>query len=281
MSLIRNMQTIGLATLMACAVIAPQESFAATSKEEGVVAIVNGDKILKKDVMTALETLPIKGDDAKALMPMVLNQIIDEKLIDDAVVDAKIGESKEYKERLEVLRSQLSKQMYIEKMLKSKLSDDAVKAEYNKFKKEHKGKKEIHARHILLKTEVEAKQVIKDLDAGKDFAELATSRSEGPTSKNGGDLGFFAAEEMVPEFSTAAFKLKVGSYTKEPVKTQFGYHVIKVEEARDRKIPELAEVDGAIRNKLGQEALQKLLADLRGKAKIQLFDADGKPAAAE
>lgn len=279
MSFIRNMQTLGLATLMACATVSLQPGNVLAA-DETVLATVNGDKVLKKEVMNVVNNypVPVKEKDKPALIKMILSQMIDERLIDAEIVKSKINESKEYKERLEVIETQLAKQIYIERMLQGKMTDKAVKAEYAKFKKTYGGKMEVHARHILVPTETEAEQVIKDLDAGKDFAKLAQQRSSGPTAANGGDLGFFTEGDMVPEFSKAAFSLKPGTYTKTPVKTQFGYHVIKVEEKRERKVPPLeGELEGRIRNALGQEALQKHLDSLHAKAEIVIYDENGKP----
>lgn len=262
--------TLGLIMAALVAVSVP-------ARADTVVATVNGDKIMKKDVMEAVKNLPVKGADTEKVFPLVVDQVINEKLLDKAVSDAKIEQSKDYKARLSILQSQLAKQMYIEKMLKDKVSDGKVRAEYEQFREQNKGKTELHARHIIVPTKEEAEQAIKDLDGGMKFADVAKKRSSGPTSQNGGDLGWFAKEDMVPEFSEAAFKLKPGSYTKEPVKTQFGYHVIMVENKRTRQVPDIKQVDGAIRNKLGQEALEKLVADLRAKADIKRFDMNGKP----
>lgn len=245
--------------------------------EEGVAAIVNGDKIYTKDVNKAIETMGVKSADAEKLYPMVLEQIVNEKLIEEAVGKAKVTESEDYKKRLDVLKVQLAKQMYLENALKDKISDKAVKAEYEKFKKENAGKTEVHARHILVPTEEEAKQVVKDLDGGAKFEELAAKRSSGPAAANGGDLGYFAKEDMVPEFSKAAFALKKGEYTKTPVKTGFGWHVIKVEDKRERAVPEQAQLEMPIRNKLGQEALVGLAEKLRADAKVEKFDLKGNP----
>lgn len=247
--------------------------------EDAVSATVNGEKIYKKDVMQAIDKLPIKGAKAEEVYPLVVDQVINDKLLDDAVRAAKIESTDEYKTRLDIIEAQLAKQIYLENAVKDKISDKAVKDAYGKFKKENAGKEEIHARHILVPSEEEAKQAIKDLEGGAKFADLATKRSSGPAAANGGDLGWFVKEDMLPEFSAAAFKLKKGEYTKTPVKTKFGWHVIKVEEKRERKVPDLEQVEMPIRNKLGQDALQELIGELRAKSDIQRFDMDGKPMA--
>ncbi len=256
-------------------------SMPAWAQADGVAATVNGDKILVKDVDKAIEVLGVKGAAADQVKPEVLNQIINEKLIEEAIVKAKIGESEEYKKRLEVLKLQLQRQVFLEEQIKDKIGDKQVKAEYEKFVKQNKGKTEIRARHILVPSEEEAKQVIKDLDAGADFTELAKKRSSDPSSQRGGDLGYFLKEEMVEEFSKEAFSLKTGSYSKAPVKTQFGFHVIKVEEKREREVPKYEQVAEAIRQQLGNQALQQMIEGLRAKADIKTFIGGEAPAAAK
>lgn len=256
-------------------------SMPAWAQADGVAATVNGDKILVKDVDKAIEVLGVKGPQADQVKPEVLNQIINEKLIEEAIVKAKIGESQEYNKRLEVLKLQLQRQVFLEEQIKDKIGDKQVRAEYEKFAKQNKGKAEIRARHILVPSEAEALQVIKDLDGGADFAELAKKRSSDPSSQRGGDLGYFLKEEMVPEFSKEAFGLKTGSYSKAPVKTQFGFHVIKVEEKREREVPKFEQVAEAIRQQLGNQALQQMIEGLRAKADIKTFIGGEAPAPAK
>ncbi|MCE9507131.1 MAG: peptidylprolyl isomerase [Alphaproteobacteria bacterium] len=245
--------------------------------DEIVVATVNGDKIFKKDVLGALKSLPVPSADTEKVFPVVVDQMINEKLIDVETAKAEIEKSPEFQQRFAAMKAQLVKTVYLEKYLKDKITAKTVKAEYDKFKKENKGKEEVHARHIVVPSEEEAKKIIKELDGGAKFADLAKEKSSGPTAKNGGDVGFFAKGEIIPEFSDAAFKLKVGSYTKEPVKSQFGWHVIFVEEKRERAVPDLKDVEAAIRNKLGQGAIESLVKGLRAKADIKHFSMDGKP----
>ncbi len=251
--------------------------------DDTVIAVVNGDKIMKKDVMTAIKKLPVQaGKDTDKLFPLVVDEIINEKLIDDATKTAKVEDSPEYKTQLDALKGQLAKQIYVDKYLHEKVSDKAVKEEYNKFKKENEGKEEIHAKHLLVKTEDEAKEAIKELndadDKAAEFDKLVKQRSADTASAaNGGDLGWFAEEDMLPEFSKAAFALKPGTYTKEPVQTRFGYHVIYVLDKRPRQVPPLDQVGEAIRKKLSQDAVKDLIDGLRAKAQIKMYDMNGKP----
>ena len=275
----RHSVTAFIAAAIVATALFAAPAVAAAAADETVIAIVNGDKIMKKDVMSAMKNLPVKpGKDTDKLFPLVVDEIINEKLIDEASTAAKIDQSDDYKKKLDALKGQLVKQLYVEKILKDKVSDSAVKAEYKKFKEENEGKQEVHARHLLVKTEEEAKQAIKDLDAGEKFDAVAKSRSSDEGSAaNGGDLGWFAEEDMLPEFSKAAFSLKPGSWSKQAVKTKFGWHVIKVEAKRFREVPEMAKVEQAIRQKLTQDAVKDLILKLRAKAEIKMFDMNGKP----
>jgi peptidyl-prolyl cis-trans isomerase C len=176
------------------------------------------------------------------------------------------------------VKEDLVRQLYVEKYLKEKVSDAAVKAEYDKLKKDNKGVEEIHASHILVKTEDEAKQVIKDLDNGSKFGDLAKERSQDPSGKNGGDIGYIAkTDPILPAFTDALFKLKPGTYTKDPVHTQLGWHVIYAEDKRDRTVPDLKDIQDRIRKSLAQQAVQGLIQSLSAKADIKRYDMNGKP----
>lgn len=147
------------------------------------------------------------------------------------------------------------------------ITDEEIQAAYNKFKTTRSGQ-EYHARHILLKTEEEAKAVIKQLDEGADFAKLAAEKSIGPTKTKGGDLGWFTPDRMVKPFSEAVKQMNKGSYSKNPVKTQFGWHVILLEDSRDVAPPALDEVRKQLQTQLTQQRMQDYFEELRSKAKI-------------
>jgi peptidyl-prolyl cis-trans isomerase C len=273
----------GFAAMAAVAlVLMAQPAFAAANAgDDTVVATVNGDKILKKDVLGVIKSLPskepMKEEDTAKVFPIVVDQMINEKLLNSEKAKANIEGSPEFQQRMTMLHDQLLTNMYLEKYMKDRVNDRTIKAEYEKLKKDNKGKEEIHARQILLKTEEEAKEAIKALDSGANFQDLAKQRSMGPTAASGGDVGYFTKGELIPEFSDAAFKLKTGTYTKEPVKSQFGYHVILVEDRRPRNVPDLKDLEGTIRQKLQQDEMQKLVQGLRAKADIKRFDMNGKP----
>jgi peptidyl-prolyl cis-trans isomerase C len=152
------------------------------------------------------------------------------------------------------------------------ITDADVKARYDKEVAATPPEEEVKARHILVKTEEEAKKIIADLDAGKDFLELAKLSSDGPSAEQGGDLGYFTKGRMVPEFEAAAFELKPGEYTKTPVKTQFGFHVIKVDDRRPAAAPPLEQVSDQVRQVLLRERYAALLDEARAEAEVEVVD---------
>ena len=159
----------------------------------------------------------------------------------------------------------------------AKVDDKALEARYQQFLKDNPQQEEVRARHILVASEAVAKEIIADLKKGGDFAALAKAKSTDGSAKEGGDLGFFTREDMVPEFSEAAFALKPNEFTQEPVKSQFGWHVIKLEQRRQTAAPALADVRDQLTSEMSQEMITKIVEDLRKGAKIEKFDIEGKP----
>ena len=152
------------------------------------------------------------------------------------------------------------------------MTDADVKARYDKEVAALPKQEEVHARHILVKTEDEAKDVIKQLDAGKDFAELAKEKSTDPNKDDGGDLGYFSRGRMVKEFEDAAFALEKGTYSKTPIKTDFGYHVIKVEDKRDAPPPPFDQVKDQVRQLVMRDKYLALLNQAKASAKVDIMD---------
>jgi peptidyl-prolyl cis-trans isomerase C len=159
---------------------------------------------------------------------------------------------------------------------KAATTDEAMKKVYEEASKQITGEQEVHARHILVETEDEAKAVAEELKKGADFAELAKKKSKDPGASDGGDLGFFTKEQMVPEFSAVAFTLEPGKIS-DPVKSQFGWHIIKVEEKRARKAPDFEQVRAQIETYVTRKAQAEYVAKLREAAKVERMD---KPAEA-
>jgi peptidyl-prolyl cis-trans isomerase C len=216
------------------------------------------------------------------LYPWLLNQMVDNTLATQAGRKAKLQDDPAVKRRVAQLTDQVIAQAYIDQMLRKGITDAKLKARYDKYVKEAPPREEISARHILLANEADAKAVIDQLKKGGDFAALAKEKSTDPAGKtSGGDLGWFTKDQMVPEFADAAFKLKKGEITDTPVKTQFGWHVIKVEDRRTAAPPTFDQIKPQLGDQIAREMIGEKMKELRTGAKIEMFNPDGsKPAAA-
>ncbi len=211
----------------------------------------------------------------------LLNELVNTFMVANSKDGQTIGESAEIKAAVEVARARLIAQALIGNLLKNAPVDNAKVEKMYEERYAGKSGVEYKARHILLKTEDEAKAVIKELDGGADFAELAKSKSTGPSKTNGGDLGWFEPERMVAAFSEATVKLDNGSYSKEPVKTQFGWHVIKREDSREVPSPTLESVRAELEKELRSEHMTAYITAIRDKTKIEIQAPAVAPAPAE
>ncbi len=176
------------------------------------------------------------------------------------------------KRRIELLRARTLHNGYFQKKIQPNITEELMKERFEQESAKITPQQEVSARHILVKTEEEAKAIIKDLEAGKDFIELAKEKSTGPSGPNGGDLGFFGPGRMVPEFEQAAFKLEKGAFSKEPVKTQFGFHIIRVDEKRDQPKPTYEQSKQQIRQLMLTEAYGKAIEQSRTEVGVELLD---------
>jgi parvulin-like peptidyl-prolyl isomerase len=245
---------------------------------EAYYATVNGEKITKTDIAIVLQDPRVKFESLpKNAQNQVIEQIINKKLVSKMALNSGIENDPVFKENVEKIKMDLAFQVWQKnEVTKIKISDKELKDFYEKNKKEFKEKATSEARHILLKTEDEAKALIKELDAAKEkeakFIELAKTKSTGPSGPKGGYLGKFGAGQMVPEFETATNNLKKGEYSKTPVKTQFGFHVIYLIDKQEAKSSSFNEVKDRISQILLQNKynnnVQKLIEKLRKNAKI-------------
>lgn len=243
-----------------------------------VVATVDGSPIYRSDVIAVQRTLPAQYQQLpiEVLFPAVVERLIDTRLVVNAGRKENLQNDDEVKRRLAGLEDRVIQEVYLSRKIDAAVNEQAVRARFEQMAKSSPAKEEISARHILVQTEQEAKTVIADLKKGGDFAEIAKTKSIDPSGKqNGGDLGFFSREEMVPEFSEAAFKLKDGETTQAPVKSQFGWHVIRVE-ARRTQNASLEEMREQITNDLSQEVVSGMVTKMREGAKVERFGLDGQ-----
>ncbi|MER0239872.1 peptidylprolyl isomerase [Fulvimarina sp. MAC8] len=242
--------------------------------QSSVVATVGDEEITEADLNAAQNE--IGGDfqrvpeDQRRIA--VLAALIDIKVLAQAAEEASLQDDAETAATIDFLRDRTLHNAYFAKEGVSTVNDEELRARYDEEISAIEPEEEVHARHILLETEDEAKAVIKELQDGADFAEVAKEKSTGPTGPNGGDLGFFAKGQMVPPFSEAAFALEPGSITTEPVKTEYGWHVIKVEEKRQAEPPSFEQVQDQIRRAVLQEKYVGLVGDAREKLGVTYVD---------
>jgi len=264
--------------------------FASTLVSAQTLVTVNGSAITQEDVDSALmqatqgrfNQVPV--DKQAQFREQVLQQLIGKEL---AYGDAKktgVLKSKAFKDEYKKVQERVKKELAIQVWQKQQLdkivlSDKTLKEYYNKNKEEFNQKESVHARHILVKTEDEAKAIILELNPlsgiplKTKFIELAKAKSTGPSGPKGGDLGFFATGQMVPEFDATVFKMKVASITPKPVKTQFGYHVIYLEEKKSAQTRSFDEVKPFIDQRLKMEKFKDVMGakmeELQKKAVIK------------
>lgn len=260
----------------ACAGLLALPAAAAAQDEAGagdpVVARVNGEPIHYSEVMETAERLPQQYQARiKEILPALVDRLIDLKLLEDAAAEAGLADDPEVERRLARLEPEVMRDVYLERRVEDYMSAERLKRAYGEYREENPPQTEVKARHILLESEEDARQVIGELEAGADFAALAKERSTGPSAARGGDLGYFTRGEMVPAFSEAAFALEPGEYTDEPVESQFGWHVVKVEDRRTKQPKTLEEMEGQLREEMQREAVESLLSELRSGASVEKF----------
>ena len=245
-----------------------------------VVAKVGGVEILKSEIdlaVTGLDPQLANLPDAQKRVA-ALSSVIDIKLLAADASKEGLQDDATFKQRIAYLTDRELHNAYFKKHVVDAVTPDEVKARYEAEIAKIEPQDEVRARHILVKTEDEAKAVIADLDGGKDFVELAKEKSTDPNKSEGGDLGFFGKGRMVPEFEAVAFTLEPGTYTKEPVKTQFGFHVIKVEEKRKQQPPALEQVEGQVRQIVMRDKYVELLEKAKADAGVEIADPELKKA---
>lgn len=243
-------------------------------KNNGVAAVVNGEKITIAEMKEAYEQNPqIKAQASfEEFYAQALDIMVNSKLALQAATKANIQATPEYQKQLADIQDEVARQVYLEKQVEAKVTDAKIKEVYDEYLANFKPEKEVKAKHILVEEEDLAKDIIAQLDAKKaSFDDLAKKHS-----KDQADLGYFTAEVMVPEFSQAAMAMEPNTYSKEPVKTQFGYHVILVEDVRETKPQPLEAIENQIKMSLSQKAVAEVVKELNDNAKIEKFDLEGK-----
>ena len=272
----RHWRSLGLAVGLSLALLA-----GAHAEEDKVVATVNGQPITESELKIAITDL----DPQFARLPAeqqraaALSALIELRVMADEAVAKGLDKDPNFQLRMAMLNQRALHSEVVDKEVSKSITDEEIRARYDKEIAAQPPENEVHARHILVKTKEEADDIIKQLDGGADFEKLAGEKTEDPSGKtSGGDLGYFGAGQMVPEFEKAAFALEPGSYTKEPVQSQFGWHVIKVEDKRAKQPPAFDDVKEQLRNVVLREKYFELAKKLRAEAKVDIADADLKKA---
>lgn len=235
-----------------------------------VLATVNGKDVTMADVIATAQDLPQQyQSQLSSLFPALVERLIDFKLLEEAGREEGLADNEQVREAVERAESEAIGQIYLQQAIDEAATDERLQDAYEQYKADFEAKKEVQARHILVEEKEQAEELIAELDAGADFAALADEHSMDEGTE-GGDLGYFTQDRMVEPFADAAFEMESGSYSKEPVETEFGWHVIKVEDSRMTEPPEMSEVRGELEQQIASEAIEEILADLRADADIEM-----------
>ncbi|MFL1461333.1 peptidylprolyl isomerase [Roseococcus sp. DSY-14] len=258
---------------------------AAVADPNPVLARVDGQEIRLDEVMAAAaEALPaelrqVPPATLRAMLPpQVFAQLVDRAVTDRVMLAAArragLERDAELRRRVAAFEENELRDALLRQEVLPRLTDDALRARFERDRAARPAEEEVRARHILLREEAEARAVIQEIQRGAAFDEVARRRSTDPAGRtNGGDLGFFRRGDMVPDFATAAFALQPGQMTPNPVRTQFGWHVIRVEEKRTGQGPGFEESKEALRQSMIEEEVQAVVARLRGQARVELLEA--------
>jgi len=245
-----------------------------------VVARVNGEDVTRVDVFRFIQMMPgnLQQLPPSAIYPLAVDQVINTRVVEKKADTAGLENDPEVKKQLDMAKEQIIRGVFVQRELEKQISDADVKKAYDEFVANTPDVEEVKARHILVDSEALAKEIITKLEGGEDFAKLARENSKDPGNKDeGGDLGWFTQQQMVPEFGDAAFALAKGEMSKTPVKTQFGYHIIKVEDKRTQPKPSFEEMKQSLRTDLSRQRLESMVQEWRKEAKVERFDVNGNP----
>jgi len=253
----------------------------ARAQDDPVVARVNGTEVRQSDLAAAEEDLGgnIPQMTPEAKRDYLITFVGDMILVAKAAEAKKMGDTDDFKKKLAYARTKLLMEQLLQSEAKAAVTEAALHKVYDEAIGQMKKETEVRARHILVETEDEAKAVVAELKKGADFAELAKAKSKDPGSADGGDLGYFTKDQMVPEFSEVAFKLDKGQLS-DPVKSQFGWHVIKVEDKRMRQPPEFEKVRDQLENYVVRRQQSAVITKLRAEGKIERIGAPAPAAPA-
>ena len=268
-------------TLSVAAPVQAQSTPEAKSPEakNPVVATVNGEKVMLSEMQALHADLPeqVRKIPFERIYRPLLEQVIQIKVVAARARADGLEKTPEVANRLRTYAERLLQQAYLTRHVDRTVTEDQLARAYEAFVEDFRGEEQIRARHILVKTEKAALAIVEELEKGGKFAEIARRKSIGPSKTGGGDLGWFAKGQMVKPFADAAFALEKGAFTAAPVQTQFGWHVILLEDRRRKAAPPFEAKREEIKAELGQKLMAAEIERLRATAEIVRFGPDGKP----
>lgn len=258
----------------------PAAPVAKTPSPDSVIATVDNQKITISDIQRAASALPQQARQIqpKVLIPLLINQLIDQKAIQILAEKEGLSTKPEVKSAMDSAAGNVLQNAYLEQQVAPRITDASVKSYYQSHYANQKPEEEVHARHILVSTEAQAQDLIKKLDKGEDFAKLSSlSSTDKASAAAGGDLGWFKRGDMNPAFSNAAFSLKPGPVAQKPIHTEYGWHIVQVLGTRMAPVPTLEEVQTTIRRDMVREEVRKVVEAAEKQVKVTHYDNNGKP----
>lgn len=265
-----------ISTFMA---LPPATAQTSAPADDVVVAKVEGTPIYRSAVLRVFRGLPRKVTEKgiEAIYATLLERIIQQQLLVINGRKTNLAADPQVKARLKELEDVVIGEVYLNRLIEKSMAPGFLKKQYKNFIRKNPPSEQVHARHILLKTETDAKNVIGHIAAGKKFEDAAREFSTGPSASKGGDLGFFKRPDMVKPFSDAAFAMQDGEVSKTPVKTRFGWHVIQVVERKVQKAPSFEQMKPRLMRSAGRNAAVAIMKSLVDGAKVERFTFEGKP----
>ncbi|MTH99262.1 peptidylprolyl isomerase [Roseibium sp. RKSG952] len=253
------------------------------AEPDDVLAKVGDQEITEADIAFAAQDFgsELQRFPPSQWRPILLDVMVDMELLAEAARRDGIDQDPDFQKQIDFLTLRALRNAYLAQKIDGGISDEDLQAAYDEQFAGYEGEEELNARHILLKDKAEAEAVIEELKGGADFAELAREKSTGPSGPNGGDLGYFARGQMVQPFEEAVFALEPGAFSEEPVETQFGWHVIKLEDKRRQPKPGFEDVKADLRTQLVRERYEAEMEALKADIDVEILDEALAKAASE
>lgn len=248
------------------------QPMASLIKADHVYAEVGAQKILGSDLLALAENLPPQAQENanSAIVDAMLNQLVNDALIEQKAKNLKLDQKPDVIDQLAQIEKRIISEAYIRSIVDEQMTEEKLRQKFDEFLFNNPRQPQVRARHILMDSEEEAKDIITQLNNGADFADMAKKHSTGPSGPRGGELGYFTKEMMVPEFADVAFNLDKGAISQTPVKTKFGWHILKIEDKRLQPKPAFEQIKGQLEGQVMDEIIRAALSDLRDNTPVKI-----------